>query len=105
MQTKDQKLADMLLHAEKLFWRGSLYCEDVKYFSGNTKCIIINDDRKAGEIGYAEEKNLKFTLRVQTLIDIVHNVAVQRPTFSVDDLIAAFNYYVGNGAFINFGEA
>jgi MinD superfamily P-loop ATPase len=104
MQPKPQKLSDILINANKLFWKGSLYCEQAPVFHESTKCIILNDDRvkKGEEPTFAEENNLKYTLSVQVLKEIVNNVATQKPNFDLTDLLKAFNFYFGNQSFIKF---
>jgi hypothetical protein len=69
--------------------------------------VFFDLDKNAGaEVDQTPEdiqsKKLTLTLDSNLIEDVISNARAQRPDVTIDELLAAFTYYVNNDAFLRF---
>lgn len=87
-------------------WSYALFLPEDEVWKLNTQSAVLDPDDIEDEDEefpkLAIEKNLIYTLNIQTIQGIVKNAYEQRANCSDNDLLEAFLYYYDNDAFIKF---
>lgn len=97
-------LEEVLLNCGSMLWSDALFGEEVEQFLPSAPCLVHDPNDVVDETDPAPEVAMKlgfsYLLDIATIQSICSNMRRQKPDASVDDLCAAFNFYMTHDAFI-----
>ena len=98
------KLSSILKNVMNFKWSDALFLPEDEVWDKNTKGMVLDpndvEDDEDEVPKEAKEKQLMYTLNIQTMQGIVKNVEQQNHNYTEDDLVEAFLYYYDNDAYI-----
>lgn len=99
-------LGEVLQNPEQHSWKLALYVEPKEQWDAHTRAAVLDPNETEDpdeEPEFAKQNGLRYALEIGAVKEIVDNAREQRPSATVDELLAAFNYYYDRDAFIDFG--
>ncbi len=96
-------LAYMLEHITGFTWSDALFLPEDEVWDLKTKCMVLDPDDIEDDVPKAaKEKDLIYTLSIQTIQMICENVYEQKDDPSGEDLLEGFLYYFDHDAYMEF---
>ncbi|WP_444888650.1 DUF7716 domain-containing protein [Microbulbifer sp. JMSA008] len=101
----ETSLIEILKSLDELPWDHQLYLSSGGISSLESMALVLSDDDEIerdseDEPLYATERQYQYYLGIQDLQGIKDNLQSQSPIESIEELVAAINFYHENDAFI-----